>query len=80
MAAPIDDFCTCGHRGRFHEGRRLLCVMAACHTCKGFDLAPTKVEEEPTPTATLAPRYACLSMGDGTFQWVTKDGKPCAEG
>jgi hypothetical protein len=45
MVAPIDDFCTCGHRGRFHEGRRLLCVMAGCHTCKGFDLAPTKAEE-----------------------------------
>lgn len=45
MVAPIDDFCTCGHRARFHEGRRLLCVMAGCQTCKGFDLAPTKAGE-----------------------------------
>lgn len=31
--------CRCGHRRQFHEGRRLLCLIAGCFGCNGFDLS-----------------------------------------
>ena len=29
--------CTCGHRKWLHEGKKAQCVMAGCHSCRGFE-------------------------------------------
>ena len=40
-----DDMCICGHRYRFHEGRRASCSMAGCRPCQAFKAAEVKADE-----------------------------------